>query len=76
MLEQETAYYKANLCTLQEKYLGKYIVITGSQVIDSYDSDELTYAVSAPPPNKSIVINAIWDTGEPIRSLLMMSINN
>jgi len=44
MLEQETAYYKNNLSALQEKYLEKYVVISGDMIIGDYDSDEQAYA--------------------------------
>ena len=43
MLDKESAYYENNLSTLQEKYMGRYIVISGDQVIGAYDSDEQAY---------------------------------
>jgi len=44
MLEQETAYYQDNLSTLQERYLRKYVVISGDKIVGDYDSDEQAYA--------------------------------
>jgi len=44
VLEREIAYYECNLSSLQEKYLGKHIVISGDDVIGAYDSDEEAYA--------------------------------
>jgi len=44
MLEREAAYYENNSSSLQEKYLGKHIVICGDEVIGAYDSDEEAYA--------------------------------
>ena len=44
MFDKEMVYYENNLSTLQEKYMGKYIVISGDQVIGAYDSDEQAYA--------------------------------
>ena len=44
MFDKEMAYYENNLSTLQEKYMGRYIVISGDQVIGAYDSDEQAYA--------------------------------
>jgi len=44
MFEKEKAYYENNLSTLQEKYMGKYIVISGENVVGAYDSDEQAYA--------------------------------
>lgn len=40
-LKQEFEYYLANQDELVEKYTGKYIVITGQEVVAEYD-DELT----------------------------------
>ena len=44
MFDKEMAYYENNLSTLQEKYMGRYVVISGDQVIGAYDSDEQAYA--------------------------------
>ena len=44
MLDKERAYYENNISTLQEKYMGKYVVISGDRVMSAYDSDEAAYA--------------------------------
>jgi len=43
MFEKETFYYENNINALQEKYLGKYVVISGDRIIGAYDSDEQAY---------------------------------
>jgi hypothetical protein len=44
MLDKERAYYENNLSTLQGSYLGKYVVISGENIIGDYESDEEAYA--------------------------------
>jgi len=66
MLEQETAYYEQNLDTLLAKYLGKYVVISGDQVIGAYGSDEEAYAgaMEAKCSLGSFMIKPITDNPE------------
>jgi hypothetical protein len=65
MLDQESAYYEDNLSTLQEKYLGKYVVISGNNVVGAYDSDGNAYAgaMEAKCPLGAFMIKHI--TGNP-----------
>jgi hypothetical protein len=44
MLDKEQLYYENNLSTLQEKYLGRHIVISGESIVGDYASDEEAYA--------------------------------
>jgi len=66
MLEQETAYYKDNLSTLQEKYLEKYVVISGDNFIGAYNSDEQAYAgaMEAKCPLGAFMIKYITENPE------------
>ena len=66
MLEQEKAYYEKNLSTLQEKYMGKYVVISGDKFINAYDSDETAYAgaIDAKCPLGSFMIKLISENPE------------
>ncbi len=40
MLEKEFQYYVKNQAELVKEYLGKFVVIIGEEVVDSYDSLE------------------------------------
>jgi hypothetical protein len=44
MFEKESAYYEKNIKTLQDKYKGRYVVISADTFIGDYDSDEAAYA--------------------------------
>jgi len=65
MLDREKAYYESNLSSLQETYMGKYVVISGDRVIGGFDSDEQAYAgaMEANCPPGSFMIKPI--TGNP-----------
>jgi len=65
MLEQETAYYKDNLDTLQKNYPEKYVVISGDKIVGAYNSDEQAYAgaIEAKCPLGAFAIKYI--TGNP-----------
>ena len=66
MLEQETAYYKDNLSTLQKQYLEKYVVISGNKIIGAYNSDEQAYAgaMEAKCPPGAFMIKHIMENPE------------
>jgi len=63
MLEKERAYFESNLSVLQQNYMGKYVVISGDQVIGPYESDEDAYsgAMEAKYPLGSFMIKHITD---------------
>jgi hypothetical protein len=43
MLEKEFQFYETNKTAIREKYLGKQVVIVGSQIIASYDDMDEAY---------------------------------
>ena len=43
MLEAEWEFYENNRDELVEKYCGKYVVISGNQVVAAYDDDNKAY---------------------------------
>ncbi len=43
MLDQEFQYYLDNQLEFVKKYLGKYLVIKGNEIIGIYDSDKTAY---------------------------------
>jgi hypothetical protein len=46
MLEKEFTYYIENQKELVKKYNGKYIVIVGTEVVNSYDDEATAYLES------------------------------
>ena len=42
-LEKEFEYYQEHMTEIREKYLGKRVVIVGSQIIAAYDGIEEAY---------------------------------
>jgi hypothetical protein len=46
-LEREYDFYKKNMMTIREKYLGKEVVIIGEEIIASYDDFEEAYIETA-----------------------------
>ena len=66
MLDKERAYYESNFSTLQERYMGKYVIISGENVINAYDSDEAAFAgaIEANCPPGSFMIKHITENPE------------
>lgn len=44
MLEREYAFYKENNAKLAERYLGKFVVIVGEEVVGSYNDQPSAYS--------------------------------
>ena len=47
MLEREFAYYREHQDELVKEYKGKYIIIIGEEVVDSFDGDMEAYFETA-----------------------------
>jgi uncharacterized protein (DUF1330 family) len=43
MLETETSYYKSNIAELLKRFRGRYLVISGEQVVGDFDNMEAAY---------------------------------
>lgn len=68
MLEAEWEYYENHRDELVEKYCGKYVVISGDQVVAAYDDQKLAYRETVKTiPLGSFMIHHVMEEEEIIQ---------
>lgn len=63
MLETEWEFYENNRAELVDKYCGKYIVISGNNVISVYDDENIAYfeTIKNIPPGSFMIHHVMED---------------
>jgi len=64
MLEKEFKYYLDNQKQLIKKYNGKFIVIVGEEVVNSYDSEQEAYFESLKAHKEGTFLIQFCEPGE------------